>query len=99
MLTPQFLKAAYLDQDIPHVLIDARSAEDAKSGHIKGAVSVPPAQMKATLKTLPDAKLKAPIVVYDGRGGEQAIAAAKAASAAASAPAKKAEKKEKKGGC
>ena len=26
VLTPQFLKAAYIDQDIPHVLIDARSA-------------------------------------------------------------------------
>jgi rhodanese-related sulfurtransferase len=77
-LTPEFLKAAYVDKDIPHVLIDARSAEDAKSGHIKGAVSVPPAQLKAALKMLPEARLKAPIVVYDGRGGEQAIAAAKA---------------------
>lgn len=76
--TPQFLKAAYLDRDIPHVLIDARSAEDAASGHIKGAVSMPAAQLQGLRKGLPDAKLKAPLVVYDGRGGEQAVAVAQA---------------------
>ena len=78
VLTPQFLKTAYLDQDIPHVLIDARSADDAKGGHIKGAVSMPEQQLKAALKSLPDPKIKAPIIVYDGRGREQAVAAAKA---------------------
>jgi rhodanese-related sulfurtransferase len=78
VLTPQFLKAAYIDQDIPHVLIDARTAEDAASGHIKGAVSLPAERLKAALKTLPDPKLKAPIIVYDARGQEQATAAAKA---------------------
>jgi rhodanese-related sulfurtransferase len=82
VLTPQFLKAAYIDQDIPHVLIDARSAEDAQAGHIKGAVSLPGQQLKGMLKSLPDAKLKAPIIVYDARGQEQAVAAAKALVAA-----------------
>jgi rhodanese-related sulfurtransferase len=78
VLTPQFLKSAYIDKDIPHVLIDARSASDATAGHIKGAVSLPEAQLKAALKSLPDAKLKAPIIVYDARGREQAVATAKA---------------------
>jgi rhodanese-related sulfurtransferase len=82
VLTPQFLKAAFIDKDIPHVLIDARSADDAASGHIKGAVSVPAQQLKAMLKTLPDPKLKAPIIVYDARGREQSVAAAKAFVAA-----------------
>jgi rhodanese-related sulfurtransferase len=76
--TPGFVKAAYLDRDIPHVMIDARSAEDATSGHVKGAVSVPAGQEKAITKSLPAAKLKAPIIVYDGRGGEQAVTVAKA---------------------
>ena len=76
--TPQFLKTAYIDKDIPHVLIDARTAEDATSGHLKGAVSLPAEQAKAALKGLPPAKLKAPMIVYDGRGGEQAKAVAKA---------------------
>lgn len=78
VLTPQFLKSAYIDKDIPHVLMDARSVEDAAAGHIKGAVSLPPAQLKAVLKSLPDAALKAPMIVYDGRGGDQAQALAKA---------------------
>ena len=76
--TPQFLKSAYIDKDIPHVLIDARSAEDATSGHLVGAVSLPADQLQGALKALPAAKLKAPMIVYDGRGGEQAKAVAKA---------------------
>jgi len=82
VLTPQFLKSAYIEQGIPHVLIDARSADDAKAGHIKGAVSVPETQVKAMLQSLPDSKLKAPIIVYDGRGGDQAAGVARAVVAA-----------------
>lgn len=76
--TPVFVKAAYVDRDIPHVMIDARTAADASSGHIKGAVSVPAGQEKAILKSLPEPKLKAPLIVYDGRGGEQAMTVAQA---------------------
>jgi rhodanese-related sulfurtransferase len=76
--TPGFVKAAYIDRDIPHVMIDARSADDATSGHVQGAVSVPAGQERAVVKSLPPANLKAPIVVYDGRGAEQAIQVAKA---------------------
>jgi rhodanese-related sulfurtransferase len=78
VLTPQFLKAAYVDQAVPHVLVDARTFEDATSGHIPGAVSVPPDWLAATLARLPEPRLKAPIIVYDGRGGPRAISAAKA---------------------
>jgi rhodanese-related sulfurtransferase len=76
--TPQFVKAAYIDRDIPHVMVDARTSADATSGHIKGAVSVPAGQEKAVLKSLPAAQLKAPIIVYDGRGGDQAVTVAQA---------------------
>ena len=76
--TPAFVKAAYVDRDIPHVMIDARAPGDATSGHIKGAVSVPAGKEAAVLKSLPPAKLNAPLIVYDGRGGEQAVAVAKA---------------------
>lgn len=78
VLTPQFLKSAYVDKDIPHVLIDARTAEDATSGHLKGAVSLSAMPAKALAKALPDPKLKAPLVVVDGRGGAQAVAMAQA---------------------
>ena len=76
--TPAFVKAAYIERDIPHVMVDARSAADAASARIKGAVSVPAGQEKAVLKSLPAPDLKAPIIVYDGRGGEQAVAVARA---------------------
>lgn len=76
--TPAFVKAAYVDRDIPHVMIDARTAGDATSGHIKGAVSVPAGKEAAAAKSLPPAKLKAPLIVYDGRGGEQAVVVANA---------------------
>jgi len=76
--TPAFVKAAYVDRDIPHVMIDARSPGDATSGHIKGAVSVVAGKEGAVLKSLPPAKLNAPLIVYDGRGGEDAVMVAKA---------------------
>jgi 3-mercaptopyruvate sulfurtransferase SseA len=44
--TPQFLKEAYFDKDIPHVLVDARSSDSAQAGHIKGAVSLPTGKAK-----------------------------------------------------
>lgn len=74
---PEFVKAAYVDKDIPSVILDVRSAEESASGHIKGAVNLPAAALKAQLKTFPDPKLKAPIIVYDGRGGADAVAAAR----------------------
>jgi rhodanese-related sulfurtransferase len=75
---PQFVKEAYVDKDIPAVILDVRSAEESTGGHIKGAVNMPAAAVKSQLKTFPDAKLKAPIIVYDGRGGVDARTAARA---------------------
>jgi rhodanese-related sulfurtransferase len=75
---PEFVKAAYVDKDIPAVILDVRSTEEAASGHIKGAVSMPLATLKARVKSFPDPKLKAPIIVYDGRGGRDSVAAARA---------------------
>lgn len=74
---PEFVKAAYLDKDVPLVLLDVRTTEESASGHIKGAVNIPAAATKGLLKSLPDPKLKAPIVVYDGRGGADAQAVAR----------------------
>jgi rhodanese-related sulfurtransferase len=75
---PEFVKAAYVDKDIPAVIVDVRSKEESASGHIKGAVNLPAAALRAQLKTFPDPGLQAPIIVYDGRGGADAIAAARA---------------------
>jgi rhodanese-related sulfurtransferase len=75
---PEFVKAAYVDRDIPAIILDVRSPEEAAGGRIKGAVSMPAASVKSQLKSFPAPKLQAPIIVYDGRGGADAIAAARA---------------------
>jgi rhodanese-related sulfurtransferase len=74
---PEFVKEAYVDKDIPAVILDVRSAEEAAGGRIKGAVSMPAASVKSQVKTFPAAKLQAPVIVYDGRGGADAVAAAR----------------------
>jgi rhodanese-related sulfurtransferase len=74
---PQFVKEAYVDKDIPAVILDVRAPDEAKSGHIKGAVGMPAAAVKSQLKSFPPAKLQAPIIVYDGRGGSEAVAVAR----------------------
>jgi len=76
--SPQFVKEAFLDKDIPHVLIDARQAGEAqRTGFIPGAVQLPADKVKGALKTFPDRKLKAPILVYDGTGKDEALRAAR----------------------
>ncbi|MFZ5539507.1 MAG: rhodanese-like domain-containing protein, partial [Pseudomonadota bacterium] len=61
--TPEFVKAAYIDRDIPAVILDVRSADEAASGHILGAVAMSVATVKAQAKRFPDPKLQAPIIV------------------------------------
>jgi rhodanese-related sulfurtransferase len=82
VLSAAFLKEAWLDKDIPHVLIDAREPLAMARGHIRGAVSITPEQIKAALKGFPDKKLKAPFMVYDGGDGLAAMAVARRITAA-----------------
>ncbi|MFO1314197.1 MAG: rhodanese-like domain-containing protein [Burkholderiales bacterium] len=65
-------KEAFVDKQIPAVLVDARPAAVAAEGAIPGAVSIPPSQVRAAVAGLPAAKMKAPIVVYDGDNGSSA---------------------------
>jgi rhodanese-related sulfurtransferase len=74
---PEFVKEAYVDKDIPSIIVDVRSPEEAKSGHIKGAVGMPLADVKKQIKSFPAAKMQAPVIVYDGRGGPESIAVAR----------------------
>jgi rhodanese-related sulfurtransferase len=74
---PEFVKEAYVDKDIPSIILDVRSAEDAAGGRIKGAYDMPITALKKEVKNFPAPKLQAPIIVYDGRGGAEAIAAAR----------------------
>jgi rhodanese-related sulfurtransferase len=78
VLSAQFLKEAYIDKDIPNVLLDVRPASVAQKGFIKGAVTLPPADMEANISKFPPKDKKPPIIIYDQAGGGDAKNAAKA---------------------
>jgi rhodanese-related sulfurtransferase len=82
VLSSKFLKEAWIDKDMPHVLLDVRPADQLQSGFIKGAVSMPFDKLAAALPTFPDKSLRAPIMVYDGENGALAFAVAKRINAA-----------------
>jgi len=82
VLSAAFLKEAWVDKDIPHVLLDVRPVADAKGGFIATAVSMPAETAAGALGQLPDRKLKAPIIVYDGGTGNAAAQVAKTISGA-----------------
>ncbi|MFZ2949522.1 MAG: rhodanese-like domain-containing protein, partial [Desulfuromonadaceae bacterium] len=67
VLSTQFLKEAWIDKDVPHVLLDVRTAKEAGTGFIKGAVTFPAKQAARLAKKL-DVKKNAPIMVYDQKG-------------------------------
>lgn len=71
VLSTQFLKEAWIDKSIPHVLLDVRSQKDAGKGFIKGAVTFPAKQAAKLVKGL-DVNKNAPIMVYDQKGGKDA---------------------------
>ena len=77
VIAAQHLKEAWIDKAMPHVLVDARPATTAASGAIPGAVSIPPSSVRGAAASLPDPKLKAPIMVYDGDGGNAALQVAR----------------------
>lgn len=84
-MTVKFMKEAWLDKDIPFILLDARPRTNAEKGFIKGAVSFP-AVDKTSVKMLPKKELKAPIFVYDADGNGQAQTVAQGLVEAGYAP-------------
>lgn len=78
VLTAQFLKEAWIAKDISHVLLDVRSTKESDAGFIKGAVAFPAADLKKQLKALELKQKKAPVIVYDAKGGKDAIKVASA---------------------
>ena len=86
VLSTQFLKEAWIEKDIPHVLVDVRPAKDAEAGFIKGAVTIPAGDIEKSLAKFPPKDKKAPIMIYDQKGGGDAVKAAKALIAAGYAP-------------
>jgi rhodanese-related sulfurtransferase len=83
VISPQFVKEAFMDKGIPHVVIDARKAGEAqRTGFIPGAVELPADKMKASLSMFPEKELKAPIMLYDLASGDEAVNAARVLTSA-----------------
>lgn len=80
LLAAQHLKEAWIDKEIPAVLLDVRAANDAEKGFIQGAVGMPLGALPKGLSSLPPADKKAPIIVY-GTGEEAEKAAARIVAA------------------
>ncbi len=76
VLPARSLKEAWLDKEIPSVLLDIRSVDAAKKGFIKGAVSLPAADIEKALVAFPAKDLKPPIIIYSDKSGEEAVKAA-----------------------
>lgn len=77
VLSTQFLKEAWIDKGIPHVLLDVRSAKETDKGFIKGAVAFPAKNAAKLIKAL-NIKKGAPVMVYDQQGGKDAATVATA---------------------
>jgi len=77
VLSVQFLKEAWIDKDIPHVLLDVRPSKETAKGFIKGAVAFPATKAARLIKGLPPKSAKPPIIVYDGKDGKLATNVAK----------------------
>jgi rhodanese-related sulfurtransferase len=67
-LNQQSLKEAWFDKELSFILLDVRTAKEAKQGFIKGAVNIPQKDLAKALKAFPKKEMKPPIVVYDGKG-------------------------------
>lgn len=76
------LKEGWIEKDMPHVLVDVRPAANAEKGFIKGAVTMPAADVAKNIGKFPPKEKKPPIMIYDQNGGTDAASAAKALVAA-----------------
>jgi len=76
------LKEGWIEKDMPHVLVDVRPLSIAEKGFIKGAVTMPAADVAKNIDKFPSKDKKPPIMIYDQSGGDDAKAAAKALVAA-----------------
>src|SRR5512147_1020674 len=82
VLSARFLKEAFIDKDIPNVLLDVRPAANARKGFIRGAVTLPAAELSANMSKFPPRDMKPPIIVVDENGGDAAKNAARTLLAA-----------------
>jgi rhodanese-related sulfurtransferase len=77
VLSAQSLKEAWIDKGVPAVILDIRPVDDARKGVIKGAISLPAADVEKSLSRFPARQLNPPIIIYSDKSGDDAVKAAK----------------------
>ena len=71
------LKEGWIEKGMPHVLVDVRPTTEAEKGFIKGAVTMPVADIARNIDKFPPKDKKPPIMLYDQGSGDDAKIAAK----------------------
>ena len=72
VIQPQEYKARFMDGKQPHTLVDVRTAEEFREGHIPGAINIAVQELGGKLSKIPQDK---PVVVYCRSGSRSANAA------------------------
>ena len=70
------LKEGWIEKDMPHVLVDVRPLAEAEKGFIRGAVTMPAADVAKNIDKFPPKEKKPPIIIYDQGSSKDASMAA-----------------------
>lgn len=72
LIRPEEYTATYRDAKTPHTLLDVRTADEFRGGHIPGAVNISLQELQQKVKRIPQNK---PVVIYCRSGNRSAHAA------------------------
>ena len=77
-ISPASVNDAFVKRDIPHVIIDVRKTGEAqRRASYRVRLRCRSVELESALTTFPERELKAPIMVYDLSGGDEAVRAAR----------------------
>lgn len=72
LVQPTEYKARYMDDAMPHTLVDVRTPEEFSAGYIPGAININLQELQQKLSRIPTDK---PVIVYCRSGNRSAFAA------------------------
>lgn len=72
LVQPAEYKARYMDDAMPHTLVDVRTPEEFSGGYIPGAININLQELQQKLSRIPKDK---PVIVYCRSGNRSAFAA------------------------
>lgn len=72
LVQPAEYKARYMDDAMPHTLVDVRTPEEFNAGYIPGAININLQELQQKLNRIPTDK---PVIVYCRSGNRSAFAA------------------------